>query len=142
RPEPRLTVELDGRSDLRQAFIAPWVLALEARLETPVGDGWARLLAPEGLELQAPLARPAALAARRAGRLAEAHVALRMEVGWTRIARTELAHLAPEGVLLFDRFGPRPPFGGPMSLCLGAGSFPARLGSDGLTLLGPFQLGA
>jgi type III secretion system YscQ/HrcQ family protein len=133
---------VDRLDAVRHLLPDAWILALEARLETPVGAGWARLLVPDRLRLAAPLAhRPEVLLA-RSRRLSHARVSLRLEVGRTRVARRELASLGAGDVVLFDRFGPRPPFGGPTHLCLGAGRFRATLGGDGLTLLGPFEPGA
>jgi len=123
-------------------FPDPSVVALEARVETPVGAGWARLLAPDRarLWLPRPHAAPALLA--HAARLCDARVHLRMEVGRTRLPRAEFARLERGDVVLFDEFGPRPPFGGPLQLKLGRGGFRADLGGDGLTILAHFHTGA
>jgi type III secretion system YscQ/HrcQ family protein len=133
----------DGEpGDAAALFPDPWVLAIEARVRTPVGDGWARLLAPERLRVRTPLPRQVGSVLARRERLAHAKVALRMEVGRTRLDRADFAGLAVKDVVLFENFGPRPPFGGPLELSLGRGSFAAHLGGDGLTILEPFRLGA
>ena len=131
------------RADVRPLFPDPWVLALEVRLDTPVGGGWARILAPDRLRVAMPLARNAGevLTAPRRARLRDAPIALRMEVGRTRIGRPELARLEAGDVVLFDHFGPRPPFGGPLSLRMGRGGWDAHLGGEGLTILGAYHLG-
>lgn len=139
--ELRVEGFLEGQLEPEALFTDPWVLALELRIETSAGSGWARILAPEQLRhVLAPRRQDAALWS-RARRLAEAQVSLHMEVGRTRLERRQLASLGSGDVVLFDDFGPRPPFGGPMKLRLGRGSFAARLGGDGLTIVEPFQLG-
>jgi len=135
----------DGAPDpswLSFLFPDPFVLALEAQVRTPVGDGFARLLVPERLRVRTPLPRRVGAVLARRARLAEARVSLRLEVGRTRLGRRDFAEIAPRDIVLFDDFGPRPPFGGPIKLRLGAGGFAANLGGDGLTILEPFRLGA
>ena len=122
-------------------FPDPFVLALDARVKTPAGQGWARLLCPDRLRVQASLPlRRAALWARR-GRLSAARVTLPMEIGRTRITRAEFAELATGDVILFEEFGPRPPFGGALSLRLGRGAISAWLDGEGLTVIKGFELG-
>ncbi len=130
-----------GAAAVAHLFGDPWVLALEARVRTPVGDGWARLLVPERLRVRTPLVRRVGAVMARRARLAEARVALRLEVGRTRLPRADFAEVAPRDIVLFDNFGPRPPFGGPITLRLGGGGFAAHLGGDGLTILSPYRLG-
>jgi type III secretion system YscQ/HrcQ family protein len=130
-----------GARDLAWLFPDPWVLALDARVRSPVGNGWARLLVPERLRVRTPLPRTAATLLARRDRLARAPVSLRMEVGRTRLDRADFAGVQVRDVVLFENFGPRPPFGGPMALRLGRGGFAANLGGDGLTILEPFRLG-
>lgn len=123
----------------RELFPDPRVLALDVRVRLPAGEGWAWLLAPERLRLRPPL--PRRIPAERLGRLASARVTLAMEVGRTRLRRTELAGVAPGDVVSFDEFGPRPPLGGPLRLRLGGGFVRAHLDGAGLTILQPFELG-
>lgn len=130
----------DDATELGEWFSDPWVLALELRLVTPLGPGWAQLLAPERLGWAVAPVPPADVLLSRSGRIAMAQVRLRMEVGRTRIDRRELARLGPRDVVLFDEFGPRPPLGGPLWLRLGRGGFRGHLDGNGLTLLDGFTL--
>jgi type III secretion system YscQ/HrcQ family protein len=109
-----------------------WLAVASAQLTTPVGEGWARLIVPDAIKLAAPA--PRAIEAWRAcaGRLADAQVALRLEVGRTAVARDDLAGLAVGDVVLFERFGVRDVRGGPVTLRLGRGGFAARLEGDTL----------
>ncbi len=127
--------------DLGWLFPDPWVLGLDARVRTPVGDGWARLLCADRVRVRTPLLRRTGELLARRERLAAARVSLRMEVGRTRLDRADFAGIQPRDVVLFENFGPRPPFGGPMTLRLGRGGFRANLAGDGLTILEPFRLG-
>lgn len=133
---------IEREEEVAYLFPDPWVLALEARLSTPVGDGWARLLAADRLRVRTPLPRRVGSILARRDRLGDARVALRMEVGRTRLGRADFAGMAARDVVLFDNFGPRPPFGGPVALRLGRGGFAAQLGGDGLTIVSHFRLGA
>lgn len=123
----------------RELFPDPRVLALDVRVRLSEGEGRARLWAPERLRLRPPV--PRRTPTERLGWLARARVALAMEVGRTRLARAELAGIAPGDVVSFDEFGPRPPLGGPLRLRLGGGFMQARLDGAGLTILQPFELG-
>lgn len=118
-----------------------WVYALEARVDTPVGSGFARVLAPESIRLAAPPAQPEARYARR-GRLDDARVDLCIEVGRTALTRAELTSLEPGDVVLLDRVRVRDARGGPVTLRLGRGGFPARLDGEALRIEGPYRLGA
>ncbi|HZS38074.1 MAG TPA: type III secretion system cytoplasmic ring protein SctQ [Polyangia bacterium] len=117
-----------------------WLLAVEARVSTPMGRGWARLLVPDTLRLHAPPPRRADSLLAHRDRLADAHVPLRLEVGRTALSRDELAALQPGDVVLFDRIGVRDARGGPITLCLGRGGFRARLDGEALTVEEPFRL--
>ena len=117
-----------------------WLAAAEAYVASPVGDGWARLLVPDGARLGAPPVRALEAVAARARRLADAHVALRLEVGRTAVARSDLSGLAAGDVILFERFGVRDARGGPVTLRLGRGGFGARLDGDALTIEEHFRL--
>ncbi len=123
-------------------FPDPWVLALEVRLCWGGRESWARLLAPERLRMQPAAPHSEAEVKARLVRLGTAAVALRMEVGRARFGRQELCELGRRDVVLFEDFGPRPPFGGPVMLRLGQGGFAAQLSGDGLTILEPFRLGS
>jgi len=114
-----------------------WCYALSARLATPAGAGWARVLAPESLRLALP--PPATGAAlRRAERLADARITLTVELGRLRLPRGELAQIAAGDVVLMDA-GVRDTRGGPVRLRLGAGEFAARMDGEALTVLEPFR---
>lgn len=116
------------------------VAVAQARVTTPVGDGWARLVVPDAARLGAePVRDPAALWA-RAGRLGDAQVALRLEVGRTAVAASDLAGIAAGDVILFERFGVRDARGGPVTLRLGRGGFPARLDGETLTIVNHYRL--
>jgi flagellar motor switch protein FliM len=140
-------LRLDGvlRSAELAALIATldgegWLYALSARVRSPVGVGFARLFAPESLRLAfAAPGSPEALYARR-DRLADARVALPLEVGRAQLARADLAALEPHDVVILDRVGVRDARGGPVSLCLGRGSFRARLDGEALIIEEPFRL--
>jgi type III secretion system YscQ/HrcQ family protein len=117
-----------------------WLLALELRVSSPVGNGWARLLAPDSLRLAVPLPeRAEALHARRS-RLGEAQVAARLELGRTALPRADFAGLEAGDVVIFDRIGVRDVRGGPVTLCLGRGGFRARLDGEALTVETPYRL--
>lgn len=117
-----------------------WLAVAHVHLRTPVGEGWARLVVPDALRLAAPSPRAAAVVAARADRLADAQVALRLEVGRTAVARADLAGLAAGDVVLFERFGVRDARGGPVTLRLGRGGFAARLDGDALIIVNHFRL--
>jgi type III secretion protein Q len=117
-----------------------WLAVAHARVRSPVGEGWARLVVPDALRLGAPAPRAVDALAARADRLADAQVALRLEVGRTAVARSDLAGLAAGDVILFERFGVRDARGGPVTLRLGRGGFAARLDGDALTILNHFRL--
>lgn len=117
-----------------------WLAVAQARVTTPVGDGWARLILPDALRLgTAPLHDLERVRA-RADRLADAQVSLRLEVGRTAVAAADLAGIATGDVILFERFGVRDARGGPVTLRLGRGGFAARLDGDTLIVLAPYRL--
>jgi type III secretion system YscQ/HrcQ family protein len=117
-----------------------WLAVAQAQIESPVGGGGARLVVPDTLRLAVEPLRPVAPLLARAGSLADAQVALRLEVGRTAVARADLAGLAAGDVVLFERFGVRDARGGPVTLRLGRGGFAARLDGDALTVLEGFRL--
>ena len=117
-----------------------WLAVAAAHVASPVGDGWARLIVPDVARLGAPPLRAMEAIAARAQRLADAHVALRLEVGRTAVARGDLSGLAAGDVILFERFGVRDARGGPVTLRLGHGGFGARLDGDALTIEEHFRL--
>lgn len=117
-----------------------WLAVAQARLESPVGGGGARLIVPDTLRLAAEPARPVGASTARAAALSDAQVALRIEVGRTAVARADLAGLAAGDVVLFERFGVRDARGGPVTLRLGRGGFAARLDGDALTVTDGFRL--
>ena len=118
-----------------------FVVALDGRFESPAGAGWVRLFAPERFGLRAPLLRRHDALLSRRQRLSGVAVALRLEVGRTRLTRRELHDLVVGDVILFEQFGPRPPFGGPLLLRLGRGAIAAHLDGEGLTVTKGFTLG-
>jgi len=94
----RGTVRTDGVAHGLELPTEAPVWMLDARVRTPVGEGWARLYAPESLRLTVP-ARPATL---RSTRLERARFVLRVEAGQARLTRDELAGLGPGDVVLLD----------------------------------------
>ncbi len=92
------------------------------------------------LRLGAPPLRALEAIEARAQRLADATVALRLEVGRTAVARSDLSGLGAGDVILFERFGVRDARGGPVTLRLGHGGFGARLDGDTLTIEEHFRL--
>ncbi len=117
-----------------------WLAVAQAHVASPVGEGWARLIVPDVARLGAPPLRALAAIEARAGRLADAHVALRLEVGRTAVARSDLSGLGAGDVILFERFGVRDARGGPVTLRLGRGGFGARLDGDTLAIEEHFRL--
>jgi type III secretion system YscQ/HrcQ family protein len=103
------------------------VWRLDARLRTPVGDGWARLYAPEWLRLVVP--PPATLPI--GPRLAAARIELRVVAGHPRLTRAELAGLAAGDVVLLgdDR----------IRLRAGSSGFPAHMDGEALVIDEPFR---
>jgi type III secretion system YscQ/HrcQ family protein len=126
------------------AFAGPvgdgWLAVAHAHVVSPVGDGWARLIVPDVARLGAPPLRALAAIEAHAIRFADAHVALRLEVGRTAVARSDLSGLGVGDVILFERFGVRDARGGPVTLRLGRGGFGARLDGDALTIEEHFRL--
>ena len=117
-----------------------WLAVAQAHVASPVGAGWARLLVPDVARLGAlPLRSIAAIEA-GSWRLMDATVPLRLEVGRTAVARSDLAGLGAGDVILFERFGVRDARGGPVTLRLGRGGFGARLDGDALTIEEQFRL--
>ena len=133
--------DVSALGPLDALFPDPMVLALDGRLTTPAGAGWVRLLSPERLRTRPPLLRARSLLDARRQRLAGIPVALRVEVGRTRVTRAEFAALTVGDVVLFEQFGPRPPFGGPLLLRLGRGAIAAHLDGEGLTVTKAYSLG-
>jgi type III secretion system YscQ/HrcQ family protein len=126
------------------AFASPqndgWLAVAQAHVASPVGDGWARLIVPDVARLGAPPLRALAAIDAHAIRFAAAHVALRLEIGRTAVARSDLSGLGAGDVILFERFGVRDARGGPVTLRLGRGGFGARLDGDALTIEEHFRL--
>lgn len=110
-----------------------WLAVAQARVAWPGGDGWARLIVPDALKLAAESPRALESVASGVVRLSDAHVALRVEMGRTAVAREDLAGLADGDVVLFERCGVRDARGGPVTLRLGRGGFAARL--DGASVV-------
>jgi len=131
---------IDG-AEVAPLFPDALVLGLDAQVATPVGDGWVRLWAPERLRLRPPRPSPDGDPGRRR-RLEAAQVSLVVEIGGAVVRGAELAGLSPGDVLVCDRFGPRPPFGGPVALRLGRGRLLGRMDGEGITILSGFELGA
>jgi type III secretion system YscQ/HrcQ family protein len=123
-----------------QAAGEPWLLVAQVRVDGPAGRGWARLVATDRLRHAAASPRSAAGLLERRGRLGDATVFLRLELGRTSIKRADFAQLAAGDVVLFDRIGVRDPRGGPVALRLGRGGFVARLDGEALTIRDPFRL--
>ncbi|MGZ3407664.1 MAG: type III secretion system cytoplasmic ring protein SctQ, partial [Polyangia bacterium] len=117
-----------------------WLAVAQAHVASPVGDGWARLVVPDVARLGAPPLRALEAIEAHAIRFADAHVALRLEVGRTAVARSDLSGLGDGDVILFERFGVRDARGGPVTLRLGRGGFGARLDGDALTIEEHFRL--
>jgi len=117
-----------------------WLAVAQAHVASPVGDGWARLIVPDVARLGAPPLRALEAIDAHAIRFADAHVALRLEVGRTAVARSDLSGLGAGDVILFERFGVRDARGGPVTLRLGRGGFGARLDGDALTIEEHFRL--
>jgi type III secretion system YscQ/HrcQ family protein len=117
-----------------------WLLVAQVRVDGPAGSGWARLVAPDSLRHAAAPARGAAGLFERRGRLEDAQVMLRLELGRTALKRADFAQLAAGDVVVFDRIGVRDPRGGPVTLRLGRGGFAARLDGEALTIRDPFRL--
>jgi type III secretion system YscQ/HrcQ family protein len=117
-----------------------WLAVAQAHVRSPAGAGWARLFVPDVTRLGAPPLRALEALEARAQRLADATVALRLEVGRTAVAREDLSGLGAGDVILFERFGVRDARGGPVTLRLGRGGFGARLDGDALTIEEHFRL--
>jgi type III secretion system YscQ/HrcQ family protein len=117
-----------------------WLAVADAHVASAVGDGWARLIVPDVARLGAPPLRALAAIEARAGRLTDAQLTLRLEVGRTAVARSDLSGLGAGDVILFERFGVRDARGGPVTLRLGRGGFGARLDGDALTIEEHFRL--
>jgi type III secretion system YscQ/HrcQ family protein len=117
-----------------------WLAVAEAHVASPAGDGWARLVVPDVARLGAPPLRALDAVFAHAGRLTDAQLALRLEVGRTAVARSDLSGLGAGDVILFERFGVRDARGGPVTLRLGRGGFGARLDGDALTIEEHFRL--
>jgi type III secretion system YscQ/HrcQ family protein len=117
-----------------------WLAVAEAHVAAPVGAGWARLFVPDAARLGAPPLRALAAIDAHARRFADARVALRLEIGRTAVARSDLSGLGAGDVILFERFGVRDARGGPVTLRLGRGGFGARLDGDTLTIEEHFRL--
>jgi type III secretion system YscQ/HrcQ family protein len=114
-----------------------WLWVVAARVSTPVGSGWARLVAPDSLRLAAPPAPAAALFAHRA-RLADARVTLWLELARVPLEAKELAGLAVGDVVLLGRPAAGPRLGA-VALRLGRGGFRGRLDGEALTIDAPFS---
>ena len=123
-------------------FPDPSVLAVEARVRAGEREGWARLLVPERLRLRVASGRSRDTLMARRDRVGAARAELRLEIGRTRLAPSELAGLEEGDTVMFEEFGPRPPLGGPLLLRLGHGVIRAHLDGEGLTILKGFELGA
>jgi type III secretion system YscQ/HrcQ family protein len=114
-----------------------WLWVVAARLQTPVGSGWARVIAPDSLRLAAAPAPAAELFTHRA-RLADAPVTLHLELARVSIPAAELAALAVGDIVLTGRAAAGPRLGA-VALRLGRGGFRGRLDGEALTIDAPFS---
>jgi type III secretion protein Q len=137
-------VRADGLCRLEEPLHLPlgqdaWLLALDADLSTPLGEGWLRVLAPASLRLALPALALEPLLA-RAARLDPARATLRIEAARTPVPRATLATLEPGDVLVFEGARRDALRAGRVRLRLGRAELQARL--EGLTLKteSPFQL--
>jgi type III secretion protein Q len=129
-----------GVAGLAHALGDGWLAVAQARVEWAGGDGWARLIVPDALKLSAESPRALTALAGGTERLADAQVALRLEMGRTAVAREDLAGLADGDVVLFERCGVRDARGGPITLRLGRGGFAARLEDTTLVIEEAYRL--
>jgi len=113
-----------------------WLWVVAARVTTPVGSGWARVIAPASLSLAAAPAPAASLFAHRA-RLADAPVTLHLELARVPLAAGELATLAVGDVVLTGRAAAGPRLGA-VTLRLTRGGFRGRLDGEALVIETPF----
>lgn len=119
------------------AGAGPTVFCVDAALRTSAGGGWVRLLCEGQVRLRAPRSSGGPWLDQRQ-RLDAVPVTLALTAGHGALPLAEVLALAVGDILLLDHFGPRPVVGGPVTLRVGAGAFPAHLDGNGLTIMGPF----
>jgi type III secretion system YscQ/HrcQ family protein len=133
-----LGVQIAGVLDERVSFARPgappeplWCV-LEATVSTPLGDGWARLIAPDSLRSTVWPPRAGGLF----DRLAAMRCELVVEVSRTRVRTVDLSALALGDVLVFEGS----PAGSDLVLLrLGRGAFSARLSGEKLEISDRFR---
>lgn len=116
------------------------VHVLEARVESAVGRGAARLIVPDALALAAPVQRGRAALLQRRARLDPVRASAVVELARVPIDGALLSALRKGDVLAFATSAP--PRGGPLSVVLriARGAFDARLDGDKLEITAPFRL--
>jgi type III secretion system YscQ/HrcQ family protein len=113
-----------------------WVWVLAARIETPVGGGWARLYAPASVRHAAPVTSAEHVDPAEQARLERARVEVRIEVGHAPLTVAELEALGPGDIVRLDE----PALRGQLArLRIGRGGFGAHLDGEALVIEEPFR---
>jgi len=124
---------------LPEALLAdPGVFVLSARVSTPVGAGWARLLCPQSLRLAAPPSRP-----ERAGRrewLSEVAVPIQVQLARVQLSVAELGGLDRGDVLMLGVAGRDGLRGAKLRIRLGQGMWIGRFDGSDVVVVDGFRL--
>lgn len=116
------------------------VHVLEARVESPVGVGPARLIVPDAIAAAAAPVRARGALLRRRERLAAQSFMSRLELARVRLVGARLGEMRVGDVLAFDVRAPRPNAPVEGWLCVGRGAFTVEIRSDVVHITHPFRL--
>ena len=116
------------------------VHVLEARVDSPVGSGSARLIVPDEMALAAPAARSPSSTLRRAHRLEPFTASLSLELARVQLAGARISSLEIGDVLAFDTPAPNVEQAVPAQLRVGRGAIGGELRGDALYIISPFRL--
>ena len=125
---------------LPESLVAdPGVFVLSARVSTPVGAGWARLLCPQSLRLAAPPASRTERVGRREW-LSEVRVRLEVQLARVQLSHAELATLGPGDVLVLGVAGREGLRGARLRVRLGQGMWLGRLDGSDVVIVDGYRL--
>ncbi len=135
RPTAFLSVDAAQRL-LRAATDDGWLLVLDAQISTPVGHGWAKIVASDALRLQLPWPRRTTAGLER---LRMVPVEARVELCRTTLARDAVASLERGDVVVFGGFAAVSGGRGPARLRVEGGGFVARVEGNALWIESAYE---
>ncbi len=116
------------------------VHVLEARVDSPVGTGAARLIVPDAIAAAAMPVRSRPSLLRRRERLASQNVQLVVELARVRLAGARIGEARVGDVVAFDQPAPGPAASVEVRLRVGGGALSAEVRGDALHITHAFRL--